>query len=454
MATRIRDSRHERRLAILGNPTETLRIECKSWLDLSDNHSKAVIAKAAMALANSGGGIIVFGVTEDNSAGGRLTFVPRPAAISRYTSDAIGSAINKYADPDIDFILAFESHRETGEEHAFVEVEGGMLQPVFAKKSFNGVIKKLACYIRKPGPKSEVPHTAQEWRDLMTRCVRANQDSMLDSIRTIMDGRPLDTTPTPSEEDQLREFMRESKERWQERLQEVDEDDVARLKHGYWAFAFSILGVPDWSSLIDLRENLRCAALGSYSRILFEQDTTPGLAPYAADGAIEAWTGNPTPVYSRSSPYRCAFWRATERGEFHHLLGFLEDSEYSRAEPGTRHFLDLSIELHAKMLKLAASIAKSVGEDTEIVISSEFTGLKGRYLSSSQAWWGALEGDPMCSIPAVELPPRRITPQQIDDNLTEILYDFLYPLYEKFNFYELKRGWVESAVEAVKSDGW
>ena len=106
------------------------------------------------------------------------------------------------------------------------------------------------------------------------------------------------------------------------------------------------------------------------------------------------------------------------------------------------------------MLKLAARIARSVGDEAEIVICSELTGLKGRYLTGSQAFWEPFADDPHSSIDIVTLPPRRLAPQQINDNLVEILYDFLYPLYEKFNFYKLKQGWVESAVEKVRSDGW
>jgi len=443
----------QRRIDILANPTETPAIECKSWLDLNDNHSKAVIAKAAIALANSEGGTIVFGICEDNSAGGRLSCEPRPPGLSRYTSDAIGSAINKYADPDIDFNLNFENHPDTGDEHAFVEIAGGMQQPVFAKKSFDGVIKKLTCYIRKPGPKSEEPHTAQEWRDLMTRCVRANQDSMLDSIRTIMHGRPLDTTPSPSDEQQLREFMVVSKARWQERLNEVEEDDVARLKLGYWAFAFSIVGESNWSTLNDLRLALEEARPAHLRHRLFANVGGQGRSPYAAEGAIEAWTGNPEADIDRR-PYSCAFWRATLGGEFYHLEGFLEDGYPYRSEPGTGLFLDLSVQLHAMMLMLAARIARSVGEEVEIVICSEMTGLKGRYLTDSKAWWLSSMDGWLSSIDTVPLQPRRLALRQIDDNLVEILYDFLYPLYEKFNFYELKPGWVESAIEAVKSDGW
>lgn len=447
------DSRQERRLAILANPTETPKIECKTWLDLNDNHDKAVIAKAAIALANSDGGTIVFGVTEDNSAGRRLTCEPRPPGLSRYTGDAIGSAINKYADPDIDFNLEFENHPETDEEYAFVEIPGGMQQPVFAKKSFDGVINRLTCYVRKPGPKSEEPRTAQEWRDLLNRCVRANSDSLLDGIRTIINGRPVDTSPTQSNELQLREFMAASKTRWQERLHEVDEDDVARLRSGYWAFAFSILGESTWPTLSDLRRALDETRPAGLRHRLFADVARSGSSPYAAEGSIEAWTGHPKEGRYRS-PYSCSFWRATLGGEFYHLEGFFEDSQHNRTEPGTRLYTDLSLQLHAMMLKLAARIARSVGEEAEIVICSELTGLKGRYLTGSQAWWSPFPDDPHSSIDCFPLKPQRLTQELINNNLVEILYDFLDPLYEKFSFYKLKQGWVESAVEKVRSDGW
>lgn len=447
------DIQQQRRLDILANPTETLTIECKSWLDLGLQHDKAVLAKAAIALANSGGGVIVFGIVEDETEVKHFKCVGRPDAIKRYTTDIIGSAINQYAEPALDFRLEFENHPETGNEHAFVEISGGMLQPVFVKKQLDGVVKKFACYIRKPGPKSEEPHTAQEWNDLLRRCVVANRESLLGSIRTIIDGRPMDTTPTKSEEEKLREFMAASKARWQERLQEVDEDDVARLKHGYWAFGFAIVDAQPRATLNDIRQTLANARPAHLNRRLFADRNSGSRAPYPTNNAIEAWTGHPEGGSYRS-PYSCSFWRATLGGEFYHLEGLLEDDYPDRTKPGTRFFVDLSIQLHAMMLKVAARIAEAIGEKTEIVICSEVTGLRGRYLTGRQAFWEPFADDPHSTIDNVTLPPRRFAPHQVNDNLVELLYDYLYPLYEKFSFYELKRGWVEAAVEKVNRDGW
>ena len=45
-------------------PREDLDAEYKGWLDLTSNEHKATLAKAAIALANHGGGRIVIGFAE------------------------------------------------------------------------------------------------------------------------------------------------------------------------------------------------------------------------------------------------------------------------------------------------------------------------------------------------------------------------------------------------------
>src|SRR4051794_14346894 len=84
---------------LLQFPTEKLTVEYKSWLDLSDNPGKATLAKAAIALANEGGGVIVLGMREDTRQGGALGSQSRPQSIPRYNQDDINAAINRYADP-------------------------------------------------------------------------------------------------------------------------------------------------------------------------------------------------------------------------------------------------------------------------------------------------------------------------------------------------------------------
>ena len=64
-------NRTRNRLAdLLLNPQESLDVEYKGWVELAGNDQhKALLAKAIMALANSGGGFVVVGFTEKD---GRL----------------------------------------------------------------------------------------------------------------------------------------------------------------------------------------------------------------------------------------------------------------------------------------------------------------------------------------------------------------------------------------------
>ena len=161
--------------ALLQFPNEKLTVEYKGWLDLSDNALKATLAKAAIALANEGGGVIVLGMREDNQQGGALGSQARPATLARYSQDNINAAINRYADPKVHCELAFATHLEANNEHAFFLVPGGAPVPVMCIRSCDGIIAAQKCYIRKPGPKSEEPFTSEEWRGVMERCITSRR---------------------------------------------------------------------------------------------------------------------------------------------------------------------------------------------------------------------------------------------------------------------------------------
>ncbi len=180
----------EELVSLLAFPNESLSVEYKSWLNLSDNTGKATLAKAAIALANHGGGIVVLGMRENNADGGALDSQARPDGLDRYNQDDVNAAINRFADPRFHCELSFAGHPETGIEHAFVSIPGGMTVPVMSRRGSEGVIAAQRCYIRKPGPQSEEPHTAEEWRALLDRCVRARSQPY--GITAVVGCRPTD----------------------------------------------------------------------------------------------------------------------------------------------------------------------------------------------------------------------------------------------------------------------
>jgi hypothetical protein len=285
---------------------ETLATEFKSWLDLNAAAGRAPLAKAAIALANHGGGTIIVGMRE--AANKPIGSHPRPEGMQRYTADAVNAAVNRYADPHIHCDVVHLRHPETGHEHALVVVPGGHSVPVMATRGTDGEILAQKVYIRKAGPKSEEPFTADEWRTLLDRCVRANRDSLLEAIRGIVQGRSLD--PVAQEQiDRLLDFTEASRDSWKARLEPLPIDDPARFPLGHYEQSFQILGVQPTLDLRNLLDQLRRASevklTGWGPFVLFERKP---IGPVPVGDVIEAWIGDPREGMREGR--HADFWRA------------------------------------------------------------------------------------------------------------------------------------------------
>lgn len=73
-------------------PREDLGVEYKSWLNLKENRAQATLVKAAIAIANHGGGFIVLGF-EESGNNKILASIPKPVECADITQDDINSVI-------------------------------------------------------------------------------------------------------------------------------------------------------------------------------------------------------------------------------------------------------------------------------------------------------------------------------------------------------------------------
>jgi len=78
---------------LLESSNETLAVEYKSWLDLTNNEARADLARHIAAIANFGGGTIVFGMTDGLQFAGANPF---PHVV--YDRDLIAGIVKKYLD--------------------------------------------------------------------------------------------------------------------------------------------------------------------------------------------------------------------------------------------------------------------------------------------------------------------------------------------------------------------
>jgi Putative DNA-binding domain len=184
---------------LIDSPNETLAVEYKEWLDLSDNGVRADLARHIAALANYGGGTIVFGITDT------MQFVgPNPFPKVVYDRDLIAGVVKKYLEPpfqcDVQIVRS-----AAGNDHPIVIVPPHGAAPICAKASGPIVVGKTTgimqgvYYVRKPGPESAPILTAAEWAPIIRRCAMHERTAILGAIDAAMRGAntaPSNTTDT------------------------------------------------------------------------------------------------------------------------------------------------------------------------------------------------------------------------------------------------------------------
>ena len=80
---------------LIANPRENETIELKAWLDLDERSHQAKVARHLAALANHGGGYLVFGFNDDLTPDKEN----RPQSLDKYTRDRFTGIIERYLTP-------------------------------------------------------------------------------------------------------------------------------------------------------------------------------------------------------------------------------------------------------------------------------------------------------------------------------------------------------------------
>lgn len=175
-------------------PRETQACEYKSWLDLTTPPHKADLARHLAAIANFGGGYIVFGFNDLD-----LSPIADGADWSLLTHDVVGGIIDKYLAPSFQCSVERVTS-ETGSIHPVILVPGHGATPVCAKQ--NGPednkgkivgIRAGTYYIRKPGPKSEPITAPEDWSPVIRRCAMHERTVIMGAVAAalrISDGGP------------------------------------------------------------------------------------------------------------------------------------------------------------------------------------------------------------------------------------------------------------------------
>ena len=277
---------------LISEPREDLAVEYKTWLDITQEKGKATLAKACIALANHGGGFVVIGFDEHADS---LSSIERAAGVSEITQDAVNSVIRRYAEPAFHCQLHTITHPATGVAHPIVAVPSDLSVPVISRRACEGTIRQHSCYIRKPGPRSEAPQSAEEWRTLLRRCVQANGEDMLSAIRSIVVGRAETETATLDLIHEFEDFRTTSLERWRTLTEHLSPTSPERFPNGYYEVAVHPTHAIPADNLAVLQERL------SHAQRIQLTGWTPFLEmirnewrSIPVDDHVEVWTGQRT----------------------------------------------------------------------------------------------------------------------------------------------------------------
>ena len=431
---------------LIGTPREDLGVEYKTWLNLTNNEERATLAKAAIAIANHGGGFVVIGFNEVKK---NLIPIQRPDDVPVVTQDAVNAAIGRYATPEFHCEMHLVQSADNGVEHPVIRVPGNLTEPVMNKRDCNGVIASNRCYIRKPGPRSEEPQSGEEWRTLISRCVRANREDLLESIRSIVYGRVKPVEATASVQAELQRFSETARERWKELASKLPEHSASRLPNGHYEMGFALIGNEAAQNLREIKNRLqearhiRMTGWGPFLELHLEE-----WRPYVHDGFVEAWTGRPVKLQTLTeSPARADFWRADKSGKLYTIRGYTEDG-LKQPPPGQVIDVALPVCRVGEAAYFALRYAEQFENSEAIAIYVRFTRLNGRTLTSVTGRRLMMDYR-INRTEEIEL-NTIANLSQLRNNMVEVIQELLAPLYGTFNFFELSQGLVVEELFKMK----
>ncbi len=194
-------------------PSETLGVELKEWVDLTDRVVQSKLAKHIAALANHGGGYLVFGFSDD------LSVAPdRPTNLSLFNRDQFSTIVKRYLTPTFQCEVTLVQS-SAGQEYPVVRVPSHDATPIAAKADGPNDAKgqpqgvKSGChYIRKTGPESAPALGVEDWQPLIRRCVLADRDNLLADIARAL--QPRTQSIASVTESRMKGWHEDSESRW------------------------------------------------------------------------------------------------------------------------------------------------------------------------------------------------------------------------------------------------
>ena len=384
---------------IVDQPSESLSLELKDWIDPDSNEGKSKIIKAALALRNNDGGYLLIGFNNDD---GSPNVDDAPNNVDQlFHIDKIQGYITRFSSEPFEVFV----HYPVINERSFVviEVPQGVKTPVASK---SGLLEGATHHVRSDKVfvrtlnANNTPSTAEakwkDWTNIMEKCFENREADVGRFIRRHLSSSSSEdlkevflslftsgSSGAASDTDNLMQFLDLSFSRYEivanERAMEIPE-------HGSMEVAVIIDGqINELSANRDFL-NLITATNPRYTGWPVWVDsrsfTEESNRPFVNQGVWEAFVAS----FGQGFTDHLDFWRLSPDGKFYLYRALQDDiGAGDRApQPGTALDFGLAILRAAECMAVAIIFAKAMGcvETASIKMLYRWKGLHKRLLSS------------------------------------------------------------------------
>ncbi|MEE3361798.1 MAG: ATP-binding protein [Pseudomonadota bacterium] len=378
--------------AIIETQEESLEVEFKKTLDLANSEGKAKLAKEICALANYGGGWIIFGRTDNGSTVNEL-----PEELININQDMINQISASYLSPAPHCTLRWVTDVSNDIDLPVLRVPSHGSEPICGAKNGPDVkgkitgIKKGTYYNRSAGPVSEAMTSPAEWKEVIRRCVLSEKSELLSALTVMI------TQPSPRQEDVESPLDLEFSfvvDEWLKQTTTIDEEPSPAKN--FIVFGFELIGARDISieKIKSTLQSMPSHHLGPHH--FFTTSNYVEMAPHLVENAgIDGLQANKIRDEQGNYDDWPSFWRISESGAGVSVGIFWEDSAWiknaienksSRTwQRGSNIWIASQIASIDTFMADIRHFAEKIGFDGLVRIKIVYNGLKDRKLNSARS---------------------------------------------------------------------
>ena len=251
----------------------------------------------------------------------------------------------------------------------------------------------------------------------------------------------------------LKNFCDSAFSRWQDLIKDLPKDlpkeAPQRCLHSFYEMGFALQDANIVDSLNTLKQRLAVVQrIRTTEGSPFLESGLQPSYPYGQE-IIEAWLGQPN---SNSVTQRLefpTFWRVSRDGKLYTLTGYKEDDPLYRLTPGQNIEIKQPVWRVGEAAYFVERFCAEFPEVENVLIYLKFSGLEGRKLTFINNPIRMLDNKINHTPEPIELKDS-VSVKELQNNMVEVIYKLLKPLYETFGFFQLDIRLVDEILSSLR----